>query len=293
MTIKEERFMEAVEAHGEMEAAKELDVSQPTIAHAIRDLEEEHNTILVKPHSRPLELTKEGMILYNALKRIQQIKEMCNENIGKTSKGHISIGITYPADRTIAFRVLDKYLVDYHKSKVDLKECSRFDFCDRLLDGSIDFAVSPSEIYVEGIELIATIVNTEWGLVIPSGMPLARKERVSGRDLRDMPFILHSDPYFNSVIENHLRIDLRRTEASYDSSANLLAIMQNGFGMGFITSNEKEFFERNFMTFIPFFPQLKTTFYVYSREYSSLHVFAQKLYEKINKTTIDYENILY
>lgn len=286
-------FIKAVEEHGVVAAASKLNVAPSTISRSIMALEKKFKTTLFKRNSKPLNLTTDGNTVYNYLKQSDYLESKCMEKLGQTGKGHLSIGFSYPIDWTVVSRVIDKYLYNYPESDIQGMCCSRYDLYDHLLNGLIDFAISPTEIYVDGIELISTVVNIEWGLIIPSGMPQGKRPSIIASDLKHIPIILHSDSYSHNLLEQHLKTTFYKASTSYDTSSVLLSMLVDGFGAGFITSNEQEFFEHNYMKFIPLNPKLEAKFYVYSRDYSTLNTYSKYLYDSISNTTINYKELLY
>ena len=96
-------------------AAKELCLSQPAVSQAVKALEDSLGTVLFVRKSKGVELTTEGSMLYEYVKRgyeqiklgEEKIKQMLNLDVGE-----IRIGAS---DMTLQFYLLP-YLEKFHSS---------------------------------------------------------------------------------------------------------------------------------------------------------------------------------
>ncbi len=279
-------FAKAVEEHGFSAAASTLGINPSTVSRSINNLEKEFGRTFFKRNTRPSTMTCSGNTYYDYLTQKEQLDRQLIERLGNADKGYISIGFTYPVDWTIAQIVIDKFVKLYPDPVLQSKYFTCSNLNSYLADGTIDIAISPHILYMDGIELVSTIKGARWGLVIPSGMPQAKKPGISAEDLKQLPLITHEDKRIIYMLESHLQVDLSKSCGTYDSSSCLLGMLENGYGAGFITSNEKKHFESSKMKFIPLYPALDATFYVYCKTYSALNVFSQTLYDEIANTTL-------
>lgn len=125
-------------------AAKELCLSQPAVSQAVKSLEDSLGTVLFVRKSKGVELTTEGSMLYEYVKRgyeqiklgEEKIKQMLNLDVGE-----IRIGAS---DMTLQFYLLP-YLEKFHSMhpniKVHVTNAPTPLTIDHLLAGRIDFGV--------------------------------------------------------------------------------------------------------------------------------------------------------
>ena len=125
-------------------AAKELCLSQPAVSQAVKALEASLGTVLFVRKSKGVELTTEGSMLYEYVKRgyeqiklgEEKIKQMLNLDVGE-----IRIGAS---DMTLQFYLLP-YLEKFHSMhpniKVHVTNAPTPLTIDHLLAGRIDFGV--------------------------------------------------------------------------------------------------------------------------------------------------------
>lgn len=102
-------FSAVVEAESISGAAKELFISQPAVSKAIKKLEESLGTTLLYRNSRGVNLTREGLVLYeyihNAFETISAGEESL-KHINELGIGHIHIGVS----STLCKHILLPYL---------------------------------------------------------------------------------------------------------------------------------------------------------------------------------------
>lgn len=288
-------FKALVEGRGGKGASSITNSSQSAVSRNIREIEKDYNSVLFNRNKRPLELTQEGAIFYNYVQRHEQLDILCRKELGHSSKGNIAIGSSFPVNWGMINLALDEYFRDFPESRIENVSCTRLDLYDKLRKGDISFAISPKELHIENTVLVATIVNIEWGLVIPPGMPQVSNKSIKANDIHNVPLIMPFDSFIFDMIETHLKTDLmfKKAEATFEDTCSLLEMMQEGWGASFITSNQKRYFENNQMRFVPLYPKLDAPFYLYSREYSTLDSFSKLLYDRLANTCIDFKKPLY
>ena len=125
-------------------AAKELCLSQPAVSQAVKALEDSLGTVLFVRKSKGVELTTEGSMLYEYVKRgyeqiklgEEKIKQMLNLDVGEIRSG--------ASDMTLQFYLLP-YLEKFHSMhpniKVHVTNAPTPLTIDHLLAGRIDFGV--------------------------------------------------------------------------------------------------------------------------------------------------------
>lgn len=137
-------FYNVVKQGSVTKAAKELCLSQPAVSQAVKALEDSLGTVLFVRKSKGVELTTEGSMLYEYVKRgyeqiklgEEKIKQMLNLDVGE-----IRIGAS---DMTLQFYLLP-YLEKFHSMhpniKVHVTNAPTPLTIDHLLAGRIDFGV--------------------------------------------------------------------------------------------------------------------------------------------------------
>lgn len=185
------------------DAAKSLNVSQPTISAAISHAEAELGAqIFVRHHARGVTPTVAGRRLVNEARMLLNHArdfERAMQSLGDETSGEISVG----SFMTLATRYMPALLSGFAQQLpgivVSLEEGNQQDIVEGLLSGKIELALSYAYALPEEImgEMLTTLPPN---LLVSADHPLATRESVSLRDLASEPFILldlpHSREYF-------------------------------------------------------------------------------------------------
>ena len=95
------------------QAAKELNISQPSLSRSIANLEDELGVSLFQKNGRNIELTKYGSIFLEHVNRIiEEIKVAENKmkSLASNSSGHIDIGYVFPLAKSYIPRLVRSFL---------------------------------------------------------------------------------------------------------------------------------------------------------------------------------------
>ncbi|MCA1452994.1 LysR family transcriptional regulator [Bradyrhizobium sp. BRP22] len=196
-------LVETADAGSVTEAAKRLNVSQPSISAALSQMEAELGIqIFVRHLAKGVTLSPAGRRLINdarlLLKHAHDFAQGA-QSLGSTLHGEIVVG----SFLTLATRFMPGLLSSFRKSQpgisVTLEEGNQQEIIDALVAGRTELALSysfalPEEIIGEKLcELPPYILLSE-------AHPLASRAFISLSELRDEPFILldlpHSRDYF-------------------------------------------------------------------------------------------------
>ncbi|ARK32603.1 LysR family transcriptional regulator [Halalkalibacter krulwichiae] len=117
MDVRQLRYFVTVANEGQItRAAKKLNIAQPPLSHQLKVIEEELGTTLFIRHSRSIELTKAGAVLYKRASSIlQQIEDTVNEvqETGEGLKGQLVIGASRSCATTYLPERINTFLQDY------------------------------------------------------------------------------------------------------------------------------------------------------------------------------------
>ena len=92
------RYLSALVSQGSFsQAARYLDISQPSLSQFIQRLEAEAGTELIDRTSRPLRLTAAGDCFLQTERRIEQLRDLRTKeiaDIGAGIRGHVRLGVS-------------------------------------------------------------------------------------------------------------------------------------------------------------------------------------------------------
>ncbi len=227
------------------QAAKELNISQPSLSRSISNLEDELGVSLFQKNGRNIELTKYGRIFLEHVNRILEeinIAENKMKSLAGSRSGHIDIGYVFPLAKTYIPRMVRNFLnqeqnheITFSLSQeitsqliVDLK-AEKYD----IIFGSY----VPDEPKIEFIP----VVNQEMVIITPPEHPLKHKSSLVLEDLLSYPVIGYDrtsglGQYTHSIYrQNHMEPSIAFETSDENAIASLVA---EDFGIGFVAHVE-------------------------------------------------------
>ena len=235
------RYLVATADFGNLtEAARRLNVSQPSISAAIAQFEAESGVqVFVRHHAKGVTTTIAGTRIVNEARLLLNHARDFGQNVRAMAdevRGEIAVGCFW----TIATHFMPSLLSSFAESHpgitVSLDEGDQQQILDAIISGRTELALSyefacPDEVMTEQLAELAPYA------VLHRDHPLAQGDRISLADLRDEPFILldlpHSRDYFMSLfrtvgLEPHIAF---RSKA-YELTRGLV-----GHGRGYTIQN--------------------------------------------------------
>jgi DNA-binding transcriptional LysR family regulator len=235
-----EHFL-AVYRHGSIsKASKELRISQPALTKTIRRLEDELHVQLFKRSPAGVEKTR----FADALAR--RAKIVCNELSRATSEiaslsselaGHAWIGVGPAIASSLIPDALRAFLRDRPKMSVTVVEGLYEALVPKVMDGSIDFAVTTpsSSRLASGLEA-ELLFKDQFSIVAGKGHPLLKKRGATLADLLQFPWVL---PPAESIIRQRLaeafkgkRLPPPEPQVETDSIVCIKALLLSGAFVG-------------------------------------------------------------
>ena len=187
-------FLKIAETSSFTQAAKALNITQPTLSHQIKQLEEEIGTPLFDRAGRTVQLTAQGAVFKTcaegALREIEQGLTAISEIEGLV-RGTVTIGVFRSFSSSLLPPVLAQFSRDHPGVKVSVRQVPHAEIERGLVEGIFDIAIAYTPI--ESRKISAEIIFTEpLALVVGKNHPLYRQQRISLSRLNGEPLILLS-----------------------------------------------------------------------------------------------------
>lgn len=151
-------YITVVEERSILQAAKKLNISQPPLSVAMKQLETELDVILFYRGSRSIELTDAGTLFYQRAKDILSHLESTKREIQSYAQG-ISGTLRLGAVSSSAASLLHHRLLDfatlYPNIRYEIKEGNTFEQLEHLNRGLIDLAIVRTPFYDASIHQLA------------------------------------------------------------------------------------------------------------------------------------------
>jgi len=206
MTIIQLRYFNAVCQYLNItRAAEALQVSQPAVSNAIRDLEEELSVKLFYRVKKKMAITKEGEFFLDKSMQIVSAVDSLSASMKEMAENSslIRIGIS-PIFNTLYFpQIISSFRTQYPSIKLSIEECGSLDCRAKVLNNELDLAIAVTNDITSPRLNTRDIISTRLVYVVSKKHPLAGHTVVNVEDIGDSPMILSgSGSYSNALINN-------------------------------------------------------------------------------------------
>jgi LysR family transcriptional regulator, benzoate and cis,cis-muconate-responsive activator of ben and cat genes len=187
-----------------------LNVSQPSLSHQIKQLEDELGTRLLERTNRRVRLTEAGEVfLVRAARILEQMDQAVREatRIGKGETGSLGIGVVSTAVCSYLPEMLRTFRRESPHLNIDIHEMEPGEQVDALRKETIDIGLL--FLSIQDPDLDSILVSRERLIAaIPTGHAAAAKEKLQLRDLAGETFLIprqQSIPGFHELALDTLR----------------------------------------------------------------------------------------
>jgi len=250
-TIRQCAYFLAVAEHGGVaQAARALNISQPAVAQAIDKLEQTTGLILfARHHARGMELTLQGRAFLDQARTLVRAAEGMDgaiADIAANRRGTIRLGCFQSIAPFYLARIVREYGRRVPDVAIAAVERLHADLVSGLVGGELDLAIlynmglDPHEVSWDMLAQVPPYV------IVPASHPLARRRRVSLRQLGAEGYVLFDAPgsreYFYDMFSKlgiSPRVSFRSTSMESVRSAV-------GHGLGFSILSMRPFSQESY-----------------------------------------------
>lgn len=226
MVAKEQSFTKA---------AKQLNITQPTLSRQLAALEEELGVKLFNRGGHNITLTNEGLLLKRrALELVDLEDKIVSEFKGnrESVEGKITIGCgEFIAVETLA-KICKNYKEKYPLVQFAIHTGTADNISEMMNKGLVDIGLFLEPVSTEGMDYIRMQGCDHWVVSMRADDPLAKKEVITKKDLLKLPLILPERTNIQSELANWFGKDFSRLNIAFTSNlgtnAGVMAI--NGLG---------------------------------------------------------------
>lgn len=245
-------------------AAKALHITQPTLSRQMALLEDEIGAKLFIRDSRPLTLTDEGLLLRRRAEEILELVEKTELEVSARKEqveGTISIGCGELASVKLLTDLIADFSQQHPRVVFDVYTADADQIKRRMDDGLTDIGLLLEPVDVERYEYIRMPVKERWVAVMPSGVPLAKRECVTAKDLAEIPVIMPSRQKVHDEVANWFGgcYDKLHISGFSNLSTNGAMMVRAGLGYALIVEGALPFLEQSEVCVVPLYPELTAT----------------------------------
>lgn len=245
-------------------AAKALHITQPTLSRQMALLEEQAGAKLFLRDSRPLTLTDEGLLLRRRAEEILELVEKTEAELSAQEEqvqGTVAIGCGELASVKLLTELIAGFLEKHPQVLFDVYTANADQIKQRMDNGLTDIGLLLEPVEMERYEYIRMPVKERWAAVMPSGVPLARRNHVTAADLANLPVILPSRQKVHDEVASWFGgcYEKLSITAVSNLSTNAALLVRAGLGYALIVEGALPFLEPSEVCMVPLSPELTAT----------------------------------
>lgn len=221
-----------------------LYVSQPAITSHIRNLEKHLGKKLVIKAQKGIELTQEGLELYNQIKEpIEKLHEVDHKFMSSTSNYDITIRIIagYSTIKKILLDALSNFNVAHTNVKYEISTYPYKEAMEKLKDGKVDLLFLNFQEFEENKNIIVKkLWSVQDAFFVSSKVKDQYPSEIKIENINDYPLITKLGPsYSKSYLDNLLNEKSQQLNPRYELSNNWLVeeYTKMGLGIGIINKD--------------------------------------------------------
>ncbi len=238
-----ETFLHTAENLSFSKAARSLHLSQPTVSHHIKKLEQELGVDLFERQGSSIRLTDAGRLLIPWARKIVRDSVEMQEMMASLQEGiagSLRIACSTTAGKYILPQLAARFSKRHPMINVRILRCAPESVVLNLLDGEASLGVASFEIQDREVEL-QNFFEDSISVIVPKSHPFADREKVLPEELIDEPIIMREEA---SGTRRVVLTELAKHDISYNDLnifmqiGNAEAIVQTvaaGYGISFVS----------------------------------------------------------
>jgi len=185
-------FLAIAETHSFTRAAERLHVTQPTLSHQIKQLEQQIGTVLFERGTKEIELTAAGKLFKPYCERV--LKEIDSSMLAISEleglmRGTLRVGVFHSFSHSVLPPILSEFALRYPGVQVTAQLVPRVDLERQLINGDLDFAISYLSDANEQI-VAEPLFEEELVFIVGSMHSHAGRKSMPMRELATLPLVL-------------------------------------------------------------------------------------------------------
>ena len=241
--LKIQAFLNAAETLNFSETAKQMHLSQSTISHHIKVLENEFGVALFDRSGQGIHLTEAGRLLIPWARRLIrdsfEIQDMMN-SIQDKIVGHLRIACSTTSGKYILPQLAARFRNRYPWVKITILSCTSENVVPRLLEEEANIGVLSRESFEEGLEA-QEFFTDQIVLIVPTDHPWATRDSIEPSDLIGSPFILRESTsgtrqvLLTELGKYDINLDDLDTFLEVGNAEAIIETVKAGFGVSFVS----------------------------------------------------------
>lgn len=229
MTIRDlEIFIEVVKTKNMSEAAKNLSISQPTVSHAISQIENEYSVRLFDRISKKLYITDVGLRLYHyAMDLLEQFEDIVLFLQGSSKKYAVTLGVSAAFGSNFLLQLIEEFEANHSDIDIRTYVDERKNIVDKIEQGLVDLGIIESDVILTNSKSLDEY-HDEMVLVVSKNHKFAKAGKVTLQELKGERFVLGEldeetkKSFLNQLRKEQVPIDLKWICQNNDMMLNII-----------------------------------------------------------------------
>lgn len=234
MTIKHMRiFLEVYRTQNMTKAAKILNMTQPAVTRAVKEVEIYYGLCLFERINRRLFITESGTRFYSHALHIMEAFDMMETELkSRDLSGTIHVGASITIGNYLLPQLTKEFQVKYPSRNVKVLVANGDRIQKKLLDNELDLA------FIEGRTDHPDFVTKQVGsdrlvLITPPGHPVMQMEQVELEDLMSWPFLLREEgSTVRALIDSYFAVRGLTLHPLWESASTQAIVRAVSCGLG-------------------------------------------------------------
>lgn len=236
-------FIHSAETLSFSEASKFLHLSQPTISHHIKKLEESLGVVLFERNGNQLTLSEAGNLLLPWARKLVQQSNEIKDLISSTQEraiGHLKIACSAASGKYILPHLAARFRNRFPEVEISILPCTPGQIAQRLLEEEANLALISTEISGMGLEAQTLYIDTIQ-LIVPANHSWAEQGKISPADLLDESLIVREETAgsFKVVMTELAKESITRDDLNIflelGNAEGIVQAVGAGYGVAFVS----------------------------------------------------------
>lgn len=280
-------FLTVAKEQSFTKAARQLNITQPTLSRQLAALEEELNTKLFDRGRHCITLTDEGVLLKRRALEIVDLEDKIISEFSNSTEimeGKITIGCgEFMAVETLA-KICKSYKEKYPLVQFAIHTGTADAIHEMMNKGLVDIGLFLEPVSTEGLDYIRIQNSDHWVVSLRADDPLAKKEDVTKEDLINLPLILPERLNVQSELANWFGKDFSKLNIAFTSNLGTNAGIMAIHGLGYPISVEgaTRYWKKELLVQKRLYPEIETSTVIAWRRNIPYSPVVHRFIEEIN-----------
>jgi LysR family transcriptional regulator, low CO2-responsive transcriptional regulator len=227
------------------EAAAQMHLTQPTVSHHIKTLEQALGVDLFIRSGNTLKLTEASRLLlpyaHKLVHQVGEIQEMMT-SLQQNIAGHLRIACSTTTGKYILPQLAARFCQRFPDIKVSILSCTPQHIVPRLLEREANLAVVSSyDLCSNGLEC-QEFFNDTITLIVPAGHPWAARQLVESAELLEEHMIVREPTsgtrrvMLTELAKHDITLDDLNVSLELGNAEAIVRTVEAGFGISFVST---------------------------------------------------------